>query len=333
MTPIFRRSAPLAVWMLACLIPPAHAQEAAPAPDSQWMLRGGLDVGRDHSRGVQVSVDYTGRTNVTPLDDRYWDVGGAFSRSQATVKSTAMRAGAETRTGTGNGYASYGTQRWRGVLGFEATKDEALRKSQRWSGGVDFAHGGFGANLTLSHRRTVFEDFTPSAQAAEDLGVTLPGAVTANCSLIDKGLGGRLGYRGSAWSAYATGSSFHYDKVKCGFDAALPDVLQRLSTADFFGFADGFLDRARARVAGRIGQQSRLLKSEFGLGASVTWGIDWALDYLRSTDEFGGAKLSNYALTGTLGLAPNVSLDLTLGSTSGDLGSAPYLGVMLAVAM
>ena len=47
----------------------------------------------------------------------------------------------------------------------------------------------------------------------------------------------------------------------------------------------------------------------------------------------GGATGSNYSLTGTLGLASNVSLDLTLGNTSGDGGSAPYLGVMLAVGL
>ena len=322
-----------AVFLIAALAPAVHAEDGALLADSQWLVHGGGDVGKDHSRGVSASIDYTGRTNANASDSRYWDAGGAFSRSQSTVKSTALRPETETRTGTGNAYASYGSERWRGVLGFDATKDEGLRKSQRVSGGVDFAHGAFGANLTASRRRTTFDDFTISAAAAALLGIPLGTDAIVGCSITDKGVGARVGYNGASFGAYASGNTYHYDKAACATNFVLPDRLQRLSDADFFELAGRFLDRARSRMGGRIGQNSRLLKSEFGAGFSFAWKIQWAVDYMRYEDQFGGATGSNYSLTGTLGLASNVSLDLTLGNTSGDGGSAPYLGVMLAVGL
>ena len=312
---------------------PVHAQEAAPGPDSQWMLRGGFDVGRNHSRGFDASVDYTGRTGAMPEGDRYYDAGFAFSRSQSTVKSTATRPGAETRTGAGVGYVSYGSERWRGVLGMDAARDQDLRKSRRVSLGVDFARGGFAANLTGSHRKTTFDTFTFDPIIAERLGITLGGTHSVDCTISDKGLGARLGYGGNSWGMYASGNSYHYDKAKCSFDFDVPDVFKRLAAADFFDLAGRFLDRARARVGGRIGQEARLLKSEFGLGANFDLWIKWSVDYLRSQDAFGGATTSDYSVTGTFGLASNVSLDLTLGNTSGDGGSAQFVGLMLAVAM
>lgn len=318
---------------LTLAVMPAQADETGPSPDSQWMLRGGLDLGRDHSRGVGASVDYTGHTAIMPADERYFDAGFAFSRSQSTPKSTALRAGADTRTGAGNGYVSYGTERWRGVLGLDAANDSYLRKSKRVTLGVDFTHKGFSANLNGSHRKTDFDTFTMDPTIAENLGITLGGTGSTSCTVTDKGVGGRVGYNGSAWGAYATGNSYSFDKVKCSFDFSVPDALQQLSAADFFGLAGRFLDRARARVGGRIGESSRLLKSEFGLGANLDFWIHWSVDYLRSKDAFGQASTSSYALTGTFNLAPNVSLDVTLGSTSGDGGSLPFAGVMLAVAM
>jgi hypothetical protein len=321
------------VLLLASLTPAVHAEDGALLADSQWLVHGGGDVGKDHSRGVSASIDYTGRSNSNASDSRYWDAGGAFSRSQSTVKATVLRPETETRTGTGNAYASYGSERWRGVLGFDATKDEGLRKSQRVSGGVDFAHGAFGANLTASRRRTTFDDFTISAAAAALLGIPLGTDAIVGCSITDKGIGARVGYNGASFGAYASGNTYHYDKAACATNFVLPDRLQRLSDADFFDLAGRFLDRARSRRGGRIGQNSRLLKSEFGAGFSFAWHLQWAVDYLRYEDQFGGATGSNYSLTGTLGLASNVSLDLTLGNTSGDGGSAPYLGVMLAVGL
>lgn len=319
--------------LLAGLTPAVHAEDGALLADSQWLVHGGGDVGKDHSRGVSVSIDYTGRSNSTASDSRYWDAGGAFSRSQANVEATELRPETETRTGTGSAYASYGSERWRGVLGFDATKDEGLRKSQRVSGGVDFAHGAFGANLTASRRRTTFDDFTISAAAAALLQIPLATDALVGCSITDKGIGARLGYNGASFGAYASGNTYHYDKASCATNFTLPDRLRRLTDADFFELAGRFLDRARSRAGGRIGQNSRLLKSEFGAGVSFAWKIQWALDYMRYEDQFGGATASNYSLTGTLGLASNVSLDLTLGRTSGDGGSAPYLGVMLAVGL
>ena len=327
------RIALAATLVLAAATPAALAEEGGPQPESQWLLHGGFDLGRNHSRGVTSSVDYTGRNNATALDSRYWDAGAAFSRSQSTVKATRLRPSAETRTGSGDAYASYGTERWRGVLGFDATKDEGFRKSQRVSAGVDFAHNGFAANLTASRRRTVFDDFILSVQAARFLGISLPAAVNLDCSITDKGIGARLGYQGASWGAYASGNSYHYDKAACSANFALPDVLRRLSDSDFFALGGRFFDRARGRVGGRIGQNSRLLKNEFGVGFNLAWGLQWSVDYLRSKDQFGAASTSNYSLTGTLGLASNVSLDMTIGNTSGDGGGAQYLGLMLAVAM
>lgn len=327
------RRAFAALVLLASLAPTVRAEEGALLADSQWLVHGGGDVGKDHSRGVSASIDYTGRSNSTASDSRYWDAGGAFSRSQANVNATALRPETETRTGTGSAYASYGSERWRGVLGFDATKDEGLRKSQRVSGGVDFNHGAFGANLTASHRRTTFDDFTISAVAAALLGIPLGSDAVVGCSITDKGIGARLGYNGAAFGAYASGNTYHYDKASCATNFTLPDRLQRLTDSDFFDLAGRFLDRARSRAGGRIGQNSRLLKSEFGAGVSFAWKIQWALDYMRYEDQFGGGTSSNYSLTGTLGLASNVSLDLTLGNTSGDGGSAPYVGVMLAVGL
>ena len=319
--------------LLTSLTPTVRAEDGALLADSAWLVRGGGDVGKDQSRGISASIDYTGRSNANESESRYWDAGGAFSRSQSNVESTALRPKTETRTGTGNGYASYGSERWRGVLGFDATKDEGLRKSQRVSGGVDFAHGAFGANLTASRRRTTFEDFTISPAAAALLGIPLGSNAIVGCSITDKGVGARVGYSGAVFGAYASGNTYHYDKAACATNFVLPDRLQRLSDADFFELAGRFLDRARSRRGGRIGQNSRLLKSEFGAGFSFAWRIQWTVDYMRYEDQFGGATGSNYALTGTLGLASNVSLDLTLGNTSGDGGSAPYLGVMLAVGL
>ena len=327
------RRALTVVLLLASLTPAVRADDGALLADSQWVVHGGGDVGKDHSRGVSASIDYTGRSNSTAGDSRYWDAGGAFSRSQSNVKATAANPETETRTGTGNAYASYGSERWRGVLGFDATKDEGLRKSQRVSGGVDFAQGALGANLTVSHRRTTFDDFTISSAAAALLGIPLGSDTLVGCSITDKGVGARLGYNGAAFGAYASGNTYHYDKASCATNFVLPDRLQRLTDSDFLDLAGRFLDRARSRVGGRIGQNSRLLKSEFGAGFSFAWKIQWAVDYMRSQDQFGGATTSNYALTGILGLASNVSLDLTLGRTSGDGGSSPYLGVMLAVGL
>ena len=328
-----RRSVIAAALMFCALTPAVHAEDGALLADSQWLVHGGGDFGKDHSRGVSASIDYTGRSNSSALDSRYWDAGGAFSRSQSNVEATVLRPATETRTGTGNGYVSYGSERWRGVLGFDATKDEGLRKSQRVSGGVDFARGAFGANLTASRRRTTFDDFTISATAAALLGIPLGTDAIVGCSITDKGIGARVGYNGASFGAYALGNTYHYDKASCATNFTLPDRLQRLSDADFFELAGRLLDRARSRMGGRIGQNSRLLKSEFGAGISFAWRIQWAVDYMRYEDQFGGATGSNYSLTGTLGLASNVSLDLTLGNTSGDGGSAPYLGVMLAVGL
>lgn len=321
------------VLLLASLTPAVRAEEGALLADSQWLVHGGGDVGKDRSRGVSASIDYTGRSNANASDLRYWDAGGAFSRSQSNVASTALRPATQTRTGAGSAYASYGGERWRGMLGFDATKDEGFRKSQRVSGGVDFTHGAFGANLTASRRRTTFDDFTISAQAAALLGIPLGSDVIVGCSIADKGVGARLSYNGAAFGAYAAGNTYHYDKAACAASLVLPDRLQRLSDADFSGLASRSLSRARSRSGGRIGQNSRLLKSEFGAGFTFAWHIQWAVDYMRYEDQFGGAATSNYALTGIFGLASNVSLDLTLGNTSGDGGSVPYLGVMLAVGL
>lgn len=328
-----RRLVPICALLLAIAAPAVHADDGAPLPETQWLVHGGFDIGRDHSRGVIASADYTGRTNATALDSRYWDAGAAFSRSQSTVEATLLRPSAETRTGAGNAYATYGNERWRGVLGFDATKDEGFRKSQRWSVGVDFAHGGFDANLTASRRRTVFDDFTISVRAAELLGINLPAALTVDCSITDKGIGARLGYSGATWGMYANTTSHHYDKAACSSNLALADQLRRLSGADFFNLGGRFFDRARARVGGRIGQNSRLLKSEFGAGISFDLWIPWVVDYSRDKDQFGEASTSNYSISGTLRLSSNVSIDLTLGNTSGDGGSAQYVGAMLAVAL
>jgi hypothetical protein len=327
------RIALVAALALAAAAPAARADDGAPLPETQWLMHGGVDIGRDHSRGVSVSADYTGRTNATALDSRYWDAGAGFSRSQSTVKATLLRPSTETRTGAGSGYATYGNERWRGVLGFDAAKDEGFRKSQRVSLGVDFAHGGFDANLTASRRRTVFDDFTISVQAAEALGISLPSAITVDCSITDNGLGAKAAYSGATWGVYASSNTYHYKKAACSSNLAIADQLRRLSGEDFFALGGRFFDRARARVGGRIGQNSRLLKSEFAAGFSFDLWIPWAVDYSRDKDQFGEASTSNYSVSGTLRLSSNVSLDLTLGNTSGDGGSAQYVGAMLAVAL
>lgn len=336
MTLISCRSTVLALWVLASLVPgSAFAQEEASGevPDSQWLLQGGLDVGRTHTHGVVASVDYTGRTSVTPADERYYDAGFAFSRSQATVRSTASRQGAETRTGAGDAYVSYGTQRWRGVFGLDAADDAFLRKSKRGVLGVEYAQGGLSARLDGSFRKTVFETFTLDPGIAGNLGITLGGDGSVSCTVIDKGVGARAAWRGSAWGIHVAGNSWSFDKVKCAYGFSVPDTFQSMAPADFFSLAGEFLDRARARVGGRIGEDSRLLKSRFGLGASVDFWIHWSVDYLRSQDAFGEASTSTYALTGTFSLAPNVSLDATLGRTSGDGSSSPFIGLMLAVGL
>lgn len=328
------RSVLLALWALVSLMPGgAIAQEETSGEDSdsQWLLQGGLDVGRDHSRGVMASVDYTGRTSATAADDRYYDAGFAFSRSQSTAQPTARRPGAETRTTAGDAYVSYGTQRWRGVLGLNAANDAFLRKSKGGSLGVEFSQGGFSARLDGTFRKTVFDTFTLDPAIAARLGITLNGDGTVSCTVTDKGAGARAAYDGSIWGAYASYDTRSFDKVKCAFGFTVPDVFRRLANADFENLGGRFLDRARARVGGRIGDRSRLLKSGFGLGVSLDFWIHWSVDYLRSTDAFGDGSASSYALTGTFSLAPNVSLDATLGSTSGDGGSAPFIGLMLAV--
>jgi len=336
MTLISCRSTVLALWVLASLVPgSAFAQEEASGevPDSQWLLQGGLDVGRTHTHGVVASVDYTGRTSVTPADERYYDAGFAFSRSQATVRSTASRQGAETRTGAGDAYVSYGTQRWRGVFGLDAADDAFLRKSKRGTLGVEYAQGGLSARLDGSFRKTVFETFNLDPGIAGNLGITLGGDGSVSCTVTDKGVGARAAWRGSAWGIHVAGNSWSFDKVKCAYGFSVPDTFQSMAPADFFSLAGEFLDRARARVGGRIGEDSRLLKSRFGLGASVDFWIHWSVDYLRSQDAFGEASTSTYALTGTFSLAPTVSLDATLGNTRGEGGGTPFLGVMLAVSL
>lgn len=319
--------------LLAAAAPAARADDGAPLPETQWLVHGGFDIGRNHSRGFTASADYTGRNNATALDSRYWDAGAGFSRSQSTVKATLLRQSAETRTGTGSAYATYGNERWRGLLAFDAAKDENFRKSQRVTAGAEFAHGGFDASLTASRRRTVFDDFTIGTQVAERLGINLPSAITVDCSITDNGLGAKVGYSGATWGVYAGTNSYHYKKAACSSSLAIAEQLQRLSSADFFTLGDRFFDRARSRVGGRIGRNSRLLKSEFNAGFSFDLWIPWAVDYSRDKDQFGEASTSNYAVSGTLRLSSNVTIDLTLGNTSGDGGSAQYVGAMLAVAL
>jgi len=336
MTLISCRSVLLAAWVLAGLAPGgvfAEDDASGGVADSQWMLRGGLDAGRTHTHGVLASVDYTGRTGATPADERYYDAGFEFSRSQATTRSTATRQGAETRTGAGDVHVSYGTQRWRGVFGLDAADDAFLRKSKRGVLGGEFAQGGLSARLEGSFRKTVFETFTLDPGIASNLGITLGGDGSASCTVTDKGVGARAAWQGSSWGAYVAGNSWSFDKVKCAYGFPVPDAFLLMAPADFSNLAGEFLDPARARVGGRIGEDSRLLKSRFGLGMSLDFWIHWSVDYLRSKDAFGEATTSSYALTGTFSLAPNVSLDATLGRTSGDGSSSPFIGLMLAVGL
>ena len=299
----------------------AHATEATAEGDDSmpWVARAGADAGKDSSRGATLSLDYVGVGHLHP------EFGVSGLHSDAPVSDTT----ATSTTKVVDAHAGYGSDLIKGGLAFESTSQEGLRTSKRWTGTVNLSGGGFSAGLSVSTRSTDFDSFSATWPTTL-LGQTI--VTTASCSVNDRGYGLSLGYGTDSWSAYLTGNTYDYDDVECDFATNLPAALHRLNHGAFQQYAGAFLARATARTGGRLGQESGLLSNSVGAGLVEYWNrFGLAFDYLRTTDEFGGANVDNYTMTGTLHITAHVATDLAVGTTVSDSDTAPYAGLYLSV--
>jgi hypothetical protein len=184
---------------------------------------------------------------------------------------------------------------------------------------VDLALGGWAASLNAATRKTSFDSFPTDVATRPRTGTPIEVFVNAQCSLHDAEYGGSLSYNALSWSVYSSGTWSNYDDVSCAYDRSLPNAPGRFSRGQFEQFAGVFLDQAAARAGGRLGEDTRLLSSQIGAGASYRWQrLGLAFDYLRSQDEFDAGLQNNYALTATVKVNKWLSLDLTAGATSSD---------------
>jgi hypothetical protein len=295
-----------------------------------WTLRTGAEGAGQDSRAATASVDYAGTLG---------DAAPSFGASG--VHSNAPDNSGGTVTTTGRAYFQYGTSALKGGVAFDDTNDQDFRHSARWTALLDFAGHGWNAQLNVSTRKTDFDGFGVSTADTSRFNPVAALSGTASCSLHDTGYGGSLTYGSDHWTAYVSGTGSHYDSVDCGFNVAVPQALQRLDPNDFQQLAGQFLERAAARSGGRLGQDSRLLASLIGAGVAHHWDrFSVALDYTRSTDEFGGAIQNGYSMTGTFLLNSTLSFDIVAGVTTGganqttnDSTTAPYAGAYVTVSL
>jgi hypothetical protein len=311
--------ASLSAW-LSMLLAGRGASAAVDTPATQdhpWSARAGTEIGQDDSRGSIASLDYAANNLFAGVSGLHTD---APENSGGTVSNG------------GTLYTRYGTATLRAGIAFDSVNDQDLRVSKRWTGTVEFNAAQWSADLSASTRATSFDSFDVSVTDAGRIGQRLNNSAQANCHLDDTGYGATLSYSGVQWSGYLSGNGSRYGDIQCGFDAAVPSTLNRLSGTDFQRLTGSFLDSAVARAGGQIGQDSRLLQYQYGAGLARHWQrFSIAMDYTDSKNEFGGATQQNFALTGSLPLTSALHVDLTAGTTLEDSDAAPYAGVYLAV--
>jgi hypothetical protein len=320
----------LAFALSLCAAAPTLRAEEQPSDQQPqaWNLRSGAEFGKGGTRSFTMTADYSGHVESAADDVKYATFGlsGLRTKAPGTTGPSVTTDGGIT--------AGYGTQRIRGHLGFDATLEQDLRRSQQISGGVDLAYNGWSAMLEGSHRRTDFVDFNVTPAAAAAVGIILPSAALAGCSITDRGVGTKIGYDGQTWSIYGTGNWNSFKKADCSFDVTAAQNAGLLDALAFENLAGGFLQRAYGRTAGRIGRQTQLLKSDTSISLSHMLGsTNLSVDYDRAKFQFGGATQSTYDITGSHPVGQNCSLELALGTTVQNSKKSPYLGLYVTVGL
>lgn len=336
---VFRRFfAPVTVAVAMSMIggvPLIGAAIAAPdASGPEWTLTAGGEYGRDDSRASLLSIDYAGMTEADPVDEPAntgqiaFGLSGLHSDTPVTAVSGSSTASSDTVTSSGQLYFRYGIEALRGGIAFNSTRDEDYRHSQQWTGMLHSGARGWAVDVDVSTRQTRFDGFPLTASEVSRQGQPVASMGSANCTLHDIGYGGTLTYTVGPWSAYGSGNANKYDNTACSYSIAEPAALQRLSSHDFGSLSGTLLDRAQLRAGGQIGQQTQLLQSQFGAGASHSWGrAVLAFDYLHAKSEFGDTTQDGYALSGTIPVLAAVAIKLTVGTTLTNSVSAPYGGL------
>jgi hypothetical protein len=291
-------------------------------------------LGKGGSRGISIAADYSGHLETSTDDVKYATFGLNGLRTKAPAPKAALADIGTSVTTDGGIYVGYGNARIRGHLGFDAAHEQEFRRSKQIAGGIDLAYSGWNAMLEGSHRRTDFVDFSVSPDTAALVGIILPSAGLAGCSVTDRGIGTRLGYDGQTWTVFAAGRWNSYKKVECSFDVTAPQNSGILDQLAFEQLAGNFLLKAIGRTGGRIGRQAELLKSDMSLGFShMLRSTNLGFDFARSKDQFGGGTQSNYELTGSHPAGTNCSIDIALGATAANSKRSPYIGFYVTVGL
>jgi len=323
----------LSLWAVA---PTLRAEETPSEPQPQaWNLRSGAEFGKGGTRSFAMTADYSGHVESSADDVKYatFGVSGARTKAPGTTGLLGTAAGPSVTT-DGGVNAGYGTQRIRGHVGFDATLEQDLRRSQQIRAGVDLTHNGWSGMLEGSHRRTDFVDFNVTPAAAAAVGITLPSAALAGCSITDRGIGTKIGYDGQTWSIYGAGNWNSFKKADCSFDVTAVQNAGLLDALAFENLAGSFLQRALGRTAGRIGRKAQLLKSDMSLSLSHMIGsTNVSVDFDRSKDQFGGGTQSTYDVTGSHPVGANCSIDIAVGATVQNSKKSPYLGFYVTVGL
>jgi hypothetical protein len=245
--------------------------------------------------------------------------GLALSGGVSGLHTDAPDQSGATVTNAGRVYVKYGSNILKGGVAYDGTNDEDLRHSQRWTGSLDLTLEGWAASLNAATRKTSFDSFPTDVLTRPRTGAPVEIFANAQCTLHDREYGGSLGYNTTSWSVYTSGTWSDYGDISCGYDRNVPNASSRFSQSQFQQLAGTFLSRAATRAGGRLGDDTKLLSSQVGAGASYHWErFSLAFDYTRSQGEFGDVVQNSYAVTGTFTLNSMFSVDVTGGLTSGD---------------
>lgn len=291
-----------------------------------WTLRAGTEFGQDSSRGSEASVDYATPLQANRSFGPWFGLSGLHTDAPAQSGSTV--------TSSGRAYLEYGTGSLHAGVAFDSTSDQDLRHSNRWTGLLDMASGGWTGNLSIASRDTRFDSFDVSVASAARLGDRLPQEATASCTLHDMGYGASVSYGINDWALGVSGSWNDFDTTHCTFDIPVTGSLQRLDRGTFQRLAGSFLSPAVARAGGEIGTDTSLLQSSATLTLTRQWNKgSVTLAYQRAQNEFGGGIQNQYALTGTLAVATHFGIELVAGTTTSDVGDVPFVGFYLTAAL
>jgi hypothetical protein len=289
----------------------------------------GADDAPALSVGLKAEVD--GEDGYAFSGDLTWFAG---ERTQLFVAgnyadTTADFSGLSTRgfdVGASHDFGRVAVDAW-----YNQWQDSDVLTARSLNAALHVEAGAFTVSLLAQARESDFDPFPASATVTLRTGEEITIDAVADCSLDNTGLGLRLAWRGERLDAYASGMSYDYDDVACGFDSPLLDRLRRNRPAVFRQFAPRIIGPLSVNATSRIGAENSLLDSS--LGAGLGWDTGprrYALDVVRQQDYFTALEADTASVSVTFRVDLTLDLMLEGGVTDSDyLGSTWFAGVGL----